>query len=150
MLVWNVINTCLCAFFRKDEGNLVRSFQDHMRDIRLKSLNTRAFHHYRISHFSRHWKAWCVYSTCLSASTYLIPIRIRYFGKSQETTRNTLGILNTWDPKMGVFLKSTEATPCGHLLTWKLIPKNPLADTKFWPPWPWFSHQKLLKIFKVL
>jgi hypothetical protein len=51
------------------------------------------------------------------------------------------------DPKVGVFLKSTEATPCGHFSKWKLTPENPL-----WKPcpWPWFSHEKLLKIFKVL
>ncbi len=35
------------------------------------------------------------------------------------------------DPKMGVFLQSTEATPCGHLLKWKLTPKNPPVDTMF-------------------
>ncbi len=32
---------------------------------------------------------------------------------------------------MGVFLQSTEATPCGHVLQWKLTPKNPRADTRF-------------------
>jgi hypothetical protein len=26
---------------------------------------------------------------------------------------------------MGVFLQSTEATRCGHILKWKLIPKTP-------------------------
>jgi hypothetical protein len=31
----------------------------------------------------------------------------------------------SWDPKMGVFLQSTEATPCGHFLKWKLTPKKP-------------------------
>jgi hypothetical protein len=35
------------------------------------------------------------------------------------------------DPKIGVFLRSTEATPCGHLLTWKLTPENPPVDTMF-------------------
>jgi hypothetical protein len=35
------------------------------------------------------------------------------------------------DPKMGVFLQSTEATPCGHLLKKKLTPENPHADTMF-------------------
>ncbi len=35
------------------------------------------------------------------------------------------------DPKMGVFLQSTEATPCGHLLKGKLTPENPPADTIF-------------------
>ncbi len=28
---------------------------------------------------------------------------------------------------MGVFLQSTEATPCGHLLKWKPTPENPHA-----------------------
>ncbi len=35
------------------------------------------------------------------------------------------------DPKMGVFLQSTEATPCGHVLKWKLTPENPPVDTMF-------------------
>jgi hypothetical protein len=32
---------------------------------------------------------------------------------------------------MGVFLQSTEATPCGHLLNWKLTRENHSADTMF-------------------
>jgi hypothetical protein len=32
---------------------------------------------------------------------------------------------------MGVFLQSTEATPCGHFLERKLTPENPSADTMF-------------------
>jgi hypothetical protein len=35
------------------------------------------------------------------------------------------------DPKMGVFLKSKQASPCGHSLEWKLTPKTPSADTMF-------------------
>jgi hypothetical protein len=35
------------------------------------------------------------------------------------------------DPKMGFFLQSTEATPCGHVLKRKLTPENPPADTMF-------------------
>jgi hypothetical protein len=35
------------------------------------------------------------------------------------------------DPKTGVFLQSTEATPCGHLLKRKLTPENPPVDTMF-------------------
>jgi hypothetical protein len=54
------------------------------------------------------------------------------------------------DPKMGVFWQSTEATPCGHLLKWKLTPENPPRTPCSWPPWPWFSHERLLKHFKVL
>jgi hypothetical protein len=36
-----------------------------------------------------------------------------------------------WDPKIGVFLQSTEATPCGHPLKGKLTPENPPVDTMF-------------------
>jgi hypothetical protein len=36
-----------------------------------------------------------------------------------------------WDQKTGVFLQSTEATPCGHLLKSKLTPENPTAETMF-------------------
>ncbi len=32
---------------------------------------------------------------------------------------------------MGVLLQNTEATPCGHLLKWKLTTENPLLDTMF-------------------
>ncbi len=35
------------------------------------------------------------------------------------------------DPKIRVFLQSTEATPCGHLLKRKLTPDKPPADTMF-------------------
>jgi hypothetical protein len=37
------------------------------------------------------------------------------------------------DPKMGVFLQSTEATPCGYLLKWQLTPENP----PLWTPCSW-------------
>ncbi len=51
--------------------------------------------------------------------------------------------------KMGVFLKSTETTPCRHLLKWKFTPRNPMRTPCSWPPWPWFFREKSLKIFKV-
>ncbi len=35
------------------------------------------------------------------------------------------------DPKMEVFLQSTEATPWGYLLTWMLTPRKPPVDTMF-------------------
>ncbi len=35
------------------------------------------------------------------------------------------------DPKIGVFLQSTEATPCGHILKWKHTPEKHPADTMF-------------------
>ncbi len=55
-----------------------------------------------------------------------------------------------WDPKVGGFLKSTQATSCGHFLNWKLTPENPLWTPCPWPPWPWFSCEKSLKIFEDL
>jgi hypothetical protein len=33
------------------------------------------------------------------------------------------------DPKVGIFLKSTEATPWGYISKWKLTPENPPVDT---------------------
>ncbi len=54
------------------------------------------------------------------------------------------------DPKIGVFLQSTDATPCGYNLKWKLTPENPLRTPCSWQPWPWFSREKSLKIFKLL
>jgi hypothetical protein len=29
-------------------------------------------------------------------------------------------------------------------------PKTPLRTPCSWPPWPWFSREKSLKIFKVI
>jgi hypothetical protein len=37
-----------------------------------------------------------------------------------------------WHPKIVVFLRSTEATPCGHLFKWKLTPVNPLQTPCSW------------------
>ncbi len=49
--------------------------------------------------------------------------------------------------KVGIFLKSTEATPCEHFSKSKPIPlKTPCPCL----PWPWFSHENSLKIFEVL
>ncbi len=41
-------------------------------------------------------------------------------------------------------------TPCGPFSKWKLTPENPLWTPCPRPPWPWFSCEKSLKIFKVL
>ncbi len=35
------------------------------------------------------------------------------------------------DPRMVLFLQSTDASPCEHLLKWKLTPENPPADAMF-------------------
>ncbi len=45
------------------------------------------------------------------------------FGCTEHTLR--WSNFDPRDPKMGVFLQSTEATPCGHLLKWKLTPCKP-------------------------
>jgi hypothetical protein len=58
--------------------------------------------------------------------------------------------LIVWTQKTGVFLQSTEATPCGHVLNETLPPKTPLRTPCSWPPWLWFSREKSLKIFKAL
>ncbi len=64
-----------------------------------------------------------------------------FIGKSTESAYEylTLDIIVTvslsnfdrWDSNMGVFLQSTEAMPRGNLLTWKLTPTSPPADTMF-------------------
>ncbi len=53
-----------------------------------------------------------------------------------------------WDPKMGVFLQSTEATPCGPVLEWKLTPKNPPADTMFMAAMAMVLSWKIVKDFQ--
>jgi hypothetical protein len=52
--------------------------------------------------------------------------------------------------KWGFSCKVQRRPPCGHLLKWKLTPKNPLRTPCSWPPWLMFSREKSLKIFKVL
>jgi hypothetical protein len=39
--------------------------------------------------------------------------------------------------------------PAVIFLNESLPPKNPLWAPRSWPPWPWFSREKPLKIFKV-
>ncbi len=52
------------------------------------------------------------------------------------------------DPKMGLFLQSTEATSCGHHLKWKLTPENPLADTMFMAAMAMVLPWKIVENFK--
>ncbi len=54
-----------------------------------------------------------------------------------------------WDPKMGVFWLSTEATPANIFLNERLPLKTPTRTPCSWPPWPWFTLEKSFKIFKV-
>ncbi len=49
---------------------------------------------------------------------------------------------------MGVFLQSTEATPCGHLLKCKLTFENPLRDTMFMAAMVLVLQWKIVKDFK--
>jgi hypothetical protein len=74
-----------------------------------------------------------------------------YIWKSRNLNFSTVRWSNfdPRDPKMGVFLQSAEATPCGHLLKWRLTPRKPPCGHHSWPPWPWFSCEKPVKIFKV-
>ncbi len=69
----------------------------------------------------------------------------------RRTITVRLSNFDLWHPKMGVFLQGTEATPCGHPLKWKHTPENSQQRPACsWPPWPWFSREKSLKVFKVL
>jgi hypothetical protein len=49
------------------------------------------------------------------------------------------------NPKMGVFLQSTEATLADMVLNQSLPPKIPLRTPCSWPPWPWFSGGRFSK-----
>ncbi len=78
-------------------------------------------------------------------------IRLVTFEERAWLCQNTVRWSNfdRLDSKMEVFLQSTEAIPCGHVLEWELTPENPPRTPCSWPPWPWFSCEKLLKIFEV-
>ncbi len=91
-------------------------------------------------------------SDCEEFFTHWIDL---YFLSTKNDHVNPFQVTVGWsnfdrlDPKMGVFLQSTKATPCGHVLKWKLTLENPLRTPCSWPPWPWLSREKSLKIFKV-
>jgi hypothetical protein len=63
--------------------------------------------------------------------------------QAKKKKKRDLSMIKVWgrrnfglDPKVGVFLKSTQSTPCGHYSKWKLTPKIPLWSSCPWPPWP--------------
>ncbi len=68
---------------------------------------------------------------CPLIQIYLIQFHSRRFYCLAFINTVKWSNFDRWDPKMGVFLQSTEATPCGHLQKWKLTPKNSPADTTF-------------------
>jgi hypothetical protein len=54
-----------------------------------------------------------------------------------------------WWPGNGFSFKVQRRHPCRHLLKWKLTPENPLQTPCSWLPWPWFSREESLKVFKL-
>ncbi len=52
--------------------------------------------------------------------------------------------------KWGFSCKVQRRPSADIFLNESLPPKNPLRTPCSWPPWPWFSREKSLKIFKVL
>ncbi len=52
--------------------------------------------------------------------------------------------------KWGFSCKVQRRPPADILLNESLPPKTPLRTPCSWPPWPWFSREKWLNIFKVL
>jgi hypothetical protein len=51
--------------------------------------------------------------------------------------------------KWGFSCKVQRRPPADIFLNESLPPKTPLRTPYSWPPWPWFSREKSLKIFKV-
>jgi hypothetical protein len=51
--------------------------------------------------------------------------------------------------KWGFSCKVQRRPPADICLNKNLPPKTPLRTPCSWPPWPWFSCEKSLKIFKV-
>jgi hypothetical protein len=54
------------------------------------------------------------------------------------------------NPKMGFSCKVQRRLPADIFLNESLPLKTPLRTPCSWPPWPWFSREKSLKIFKVM
>jgi hypothetical protein len=51
--------------------------------------------------------------------------------------------------KWGISCEVQRRPPADIVLNESLPPKTPLRTPFSWPPWPWFSREKSLKIFKV-
>jgi hypothetical protein len=57
--------------------------------------------------------------------------------------------LIVWTQKWEFFCKVQRRPPADMFLNGSLPPKTSLRRQCSWPPWPWFSYEKSLKIFKV-
>ncbi len=78
-------------------------------------------------------------------------MRGRQFLRSISATIPSGGLtLSVGTQKWELFLKSTEATPCGHFTKWKLTPKSPCGHHVHGRHGQGFPVKKSLKIFKVL
>ncbi len=57
--------------------------------------------------------------------------------------------LIVWTQKWGFSCKVQRRPPADIFLNESFPPKTPLRTPCSWPPWPWFSREKSLKIFEV-
>jgi hypothetical protein len=57
--------------------------------------------------------------------------------------------LIVWTQKWGFSCEVQRRPPADIILNESLPQKTPLRTPCSWPPWPWFSREKSLKVFKV-
>jgi hypothetical protein len=81
----------------------------------------------------------------LFASVFIKLREVSYLGRSYTVRWCNFDRRN---PKMGVFLRSTEATPSGHVLKRKLSPENSPADTMFMAAMVMVVPRKIIEDFQ--
>ncbi len=84
---------------------------------------------------------------------YMCPTALRFCPAVQACTLSSSYIPSagqTQDPKWGFSCKIQRRPTADFFLNESLPPKTLLWTPCSWPPWPWFSREKSLKIFKVL
>ncbi len=99
---------------------------------------------FELSHAGRKWRqAPCLeYAAVSAVSNAGNPCAWRFFTVWWSN-------FDPWNPKFEISCKVQRRPTADIILKESLPPKTPLWTPCSWPPWPWSSHEKLLKIFKI-
>jgi hypothetical protein len=97
------------------------------------------------------WRSWPASRAVFAdPSSTCSEVPIYRHNRNTETKIPSGGLtLIVWTQKWGFSCKVQRQPPADMFLNESLPPKTPLQTPCSLPPWPWFSCEKSLKIFKV-